>query len=115
MIRNRRFEAAGVLLFSVLFVTYSIVSAQQSSSPKRIELWAKGPAVIVSGEVSKKSEAVYIFSAKSGQLFTGQITRKEGNIGFDVTDPDGEALPEEENDFNTKLTGSLKKTGDYKI
>ena len=32
-----------------------------------------------------------------------------------MTDPDGEALPEEEYDFNTRLTGSLEKGGDYKI
>jgi hypothetical protein len=32
-----------------------------------------------------------------------------------VDDADGKGLPEEEFDFNTDLTGSLEKTGDYKI
>lgn len=32
-----------------------------------------------------------------------------------MTDPDGEALPEEEFDFNQSLRGSLVKTGLYKI
>lgn len=102
-------------LVSVLIAACAMTGAQQSSNPKRIELRAKGAPVVLEGEVRKKSEAVYIFSAKAGQRFTGRITKKDGNIGFDVTDPDGEALPEEEHDFNTKLTGSLKKTGDYKI
>src|SRR5215475_14448970 len=96
MISKRHFATCFVFLFSVLFADWTVIAAQQASNPKRIELRSKGPAVVVSGEVSKKSEAVYIFSAKAGQRFTGQITRKDGNIGFDVTDPDGEALPEEE-------------------
>ena len=44
-----------------------------------------------------------------------RITQKDGNTGFDVTDPSGDGLPEEENDFNTRLTATLPKTGDYKI
>ena len=92
-----------------------VCPAQESDNPKRIELKAGGPAVTLEGSVSKAKEAVYVFSAKAGQKFTGRITRKDGNTGFDVTDPSGEALPEEENDFNTRLTGTLPKTGDYKI
>jgi hypothetical protein len=74
-----------------------------------------GPAVTLEGAVSKSKEMVYIFSAKDGQKFTGRITKKDGNTGFDVTDPNGDALPEEEYDFNTRLTASLPKSGDYKI
>jgi hypothetical protein len=109
------FSVRTAFVFSVLIAACAISEAQQSSNPKRIELRAKGTPVVLEGEVSKKSEVVYIFSAKAGQRFNGRITRKDGNIGFDVTDPDGEALPEEEHDFNSKLIGSLKKTGDYKI
>ena len=93
----------------------SINAGQESNSPKRIEIKAGGPAVTLEGTVSKSKEMVYVFSAKAGQKFTGRITKKDGNTGFDVTDPSGEGLPEEENDFNTGLTGTLPKTGDYKI
>jgi hypothetical protein len=32
-----------------------------------------------------------------------------------VENAEGKGLPEEQFDFNTNLTGSLTKTGDYKI
>ena len=53
--------------------------------------------------------------ARPGQKFSGRITRHTGDASFAVTDPDGEALPEEEFDVNTRLKGSLTKNGDYKI
>jgi hypothetical protein len=92
-----------------------IRAGQESGNPKRIELKAGSPAVTLEGSVSKSKEAVYVFSAKAGQKFTGRITKKDGNTGFEVTDPSGDALPEEEYDFNTRLTGTLAKTGDYRI
>ena len=115
MIGKRRLSIPSAFLLSVLFAISSIIAAQQSGSPKRIELRGKGAAVVLAGAVSKKKEAVYIFGAKAGQRFTARITRKVGNIGFAVTDPDGEALPEEEQDFNTNLSSRLEKTGDYAI
>ena len=115
MLDKRALSIRSAFGVSVLIAACAMTAAQHSGNPKRIELRSKGPAVVLDGEVSKKTEVVYIFSAKAGQRFTGRVTKKDGNIGFDVTDQDGEALPEEEHDFNTKLTGSLKKTGDYKI
>jgi hypothetical protein len=93
----------------------SINAGQEPNNPKRIELKAGGPAVTLEGAVNKSKEMVFIFSAKAGQKFTGRITKKDGNTGFDVTDPSGDSLPEEEYDFNTRLTATLPKTGDYKI
>jgi hypothetical protein len=93
----------------------SIHAGQEAANPKRIEIKAGGPAVTLTGSVSKSKEMVYVFSAKAGQKFNGRITQKDGNTGFDVTAPSGDGLPEEENDFNTKLTATLPKTGDYKI
>jgi hypothetical protein len=92
-----------------------INAGQESNNPKRIELKAGAPAVTLEGAVKKSKEMVYVFSAKAGQKFTGCITKKDGNTGFDIIDPSGDGLPEEENDFNTRLTGTLPKTGDYKI
>jgi len=107
------------LIFAVsivlLLLAASIQAGQEANNPKRIEIKAGGPAVTLTGAVSKSKEAVYIFSAKAGQKFTGRITQKDGNTGFEVTDSNGDGLPEEEYDFNTKLTGSLTKTSDYKI
>jgi hypothetical protein len=57
----------------------------------------------------------YVFSARAGQKFDGRLIKKAGNIGFEITNPAGEPLAEEEYDFNVKLKGSLDKTGDYKI
>ncbi len=93
----------------------SIHAGQESGNPRRIELKAGGPPVTLEGAVSKSKDVAYVFSAKAGQKFSGRITKKDGNTGFEVTDPSGDALPEEEYDFNTKLTGTLAKTGDYKI
>ncbi|HKF58115.1 MAG TPA: hypothetical protein VKJ45_21860 [Blastocatellia bacterium] len=105
--------AAASILLTVS--AFHVRAGQQIASPKRIEIKAGGPAVTLSGTVSKSKEVVYVFSAKGGQKFTGRITQKDGNTGFDVTDPSGDGLPEEENDFNTRLTATLPKTGDYKI
>ena len=103
-------------VMTLAFLSTALIHAgQQTASPKRIEIKAGGPAVTIQGAVSKSKEAVYVFSAKAGQKFTGRITQKDGNTGFDVTDPSGESLPEEEYDFNTRLTATLPKAGDYRI
>jgi|SRR5215510_11881428 len=104
-----------ILAIAVLLSAIATIPAQQSRDPKRIEIRSKGPAVLLVGEVRKNRDVVYIFSAKAGQRFTGRFTNKDGNIGFAVTDRDGEALPEEEHEFNTSLKGTLVKTGDYLI
>jgi len=104
------------LIALVIFLSVGRLKAgQEPGGPKRIELKPGGPAVTLTGVVSKSKEVVYVFNAKAGLKFTGRITQKDGNTGFDVTDPSGEGLPEEENDFNTRLTATLPKTGDYKI
>jgi len=104
------------LIALIIFLPVGPIDAgQESGGPKRIELKSGGPAVTLTGAVRKSKEVVYIFGAKAGSKFTGRITQKDGNTGFEVTDPNGDALPEEEYDFNTRLTGSLAKTGDYKI
>ena len=104
-----------LLVASVLVSTAAAPAAQESKDAKRIQLKPGSPAVVLEGEVRKNRDAVYVFSAKANQKFTGRITLKDGITGFSVTDPNGEPLPEEEYDFNTSLKGSLKKTGDYKI
>ena|ERR1044071_5430296 len=104
-----------LLLLALSFSTAAIVASQEASSPKRIQLKPGGPAVVLESKIGKNEQRVYVFSAKAGQKFSGRITKKDGNTGFAVTDPDNAPLPEEEYDFNTSLNGSLKKTGDYKI
>jgi hypothetical protein len=52
---------------------------------------------------------------KAGRKFSGRITKKDGNTGFGVADPDGDGLLEEDFDFKQRLTGSMVKDGDYKI
>jgi hypothetical protein len=89
--------------------------SESENSPKRIELKAGAAALTLEGQVSKSKDVAYVFTAKAGQKFSGRMTKKEGNIGFEVTGPDGQGLPEEEFDFNTALKGTLEKTGDYKI
>jgi hypothetical protein len=76
---------------------------------------AGGPARIMKGEIRDRTEVVYVFKGRADQKFSGSITRHTGDASFAVTDPDGEALPEEEFDVNTRLKGSLTKNGDYKI
>jgi hypothetical protein len=76
---------------------------------------AGGPAQILKGEIRGRKEVVYVFQAKAGQRFSGLIKRQSGDASFSVTDPDGEALPEEEFDVNTNLRGTLTKSGDYRI
>jgi hypothetical protein len=104
-----------VPIFILLSLACPIHARLEAGSPKRIDIKAGGPAVTLTGSVSKSKEMAYVFSAKAGQKFSGRITQKEGNTGFDVTDPSGDGLPEEENDFNTRLTATLPKAGDYKI
>jgi hypothetical protein len=106
------FNLSVFVLSSFLFM---VAPAQRPDSPQRIEPKAGGPAVIIEGAVAKGKDVDYVFSAKAGQHFIGRITKRDSNTGFSITDPSGEALPEEENDFNVTLSGSLKKTGDYKI
>ncbi|HYL99329.1 MAG TPA: hypothetical protein VEZ90_10270 [Blastocatellia bacterium] len=106
----KRFFAVPVILFSCI-----AINGQEERPAKRIELKAGAPATVLQGVVRKDYEVVYTFSAKAGQKFRGRLTKKDGNIGFEVRDPNGDGLDEEEYDYNTHLTGSLKKTGDYKI
>jgi hypothetical protein len=115
MMRCLTFRSQLVLWLLVWLPGAVIHAAQESKTPKRIELKAGGPAVILEGEVRKDKEVVYVFSAKAGQKFSGRLIKKANNSGFAVSDPDGKGLPEEENDFNTILRGSLEKTGDYRI
>jgi hypothetical protein len=113
MIKLYQFRLA--FLFLAMLSTTALFAAQGVGNPKRIQLKAGTPAVILEGEVTKNKDVIYVFSAKAGQKFSGRITKKDGNTGFEVTDPDGQGLPEEEQDFNTTLKGSLEKTGDYRI
>ncbi|MGC9966749.1 MAG: hypothetical protein ABSE08_15195 [Syntrophobacteraceae bacterium] len=99
-----------------LLLLWSPVAARQAPGDTRIiKAIPKGPAVTLTGIVTKDKEVVYVLSSGAGLKFNGRLTKKTGNTGFNVTDPDGLGLPEEECDFNTSLTGSLEKTGDYKV
>ena len=100
---------------SLPFRLVSLIAMFLCAEGTRIELKPRGPAVPLEGEVEKGKEVFFVFSAKAGSKFTGHLVAKSGKAGFAVDDPDGKGLPEEEFDFNTDLTGSLTKTGDYKI
>jgi hypothetical protein len=85
------------------------------SAPTRIQVEPGGRAVTVEGDVEKDKDVSFVFHAQAGLKFSAHLTTKTGKAGFEVNDPDGNGLPEEEFDFNTNLTASLPKTGDYKI
>jgi hypothetical protein len=102
------------LVLALSFVLLGLTALGQVE-PQRINVRAGGPARITKGEIRDRVEVVYVFKGRSGQKFSGRIKRHSGDASFAVTDPDGEALPEEEFDVNTNLKGSLKKNGDYKI
>jgi hypothetical protein len=102
-----------LLISPVTFV--SAFSQDSAATPQRIEVQAGGPARLLKGEIKNRKEVAYVFKAKAGQKFSGRITRQTGDASFAITDPNGEALPEEEYDVNTNLKGSLTKNGDYKI
>src|SRR5580658_2779143 len=89
--------------------------AQTSSAPMRIQVKPGGPAVTLEGDVEKGKEVFFVFQAKAGLKFSGHLATKSAKAGFAVDDADGRGLPEEEFDFNTDLTGTLEKSGDYKI
>jgi ribosomal protein L35AE/L33A len=92
-----------------------VASLAMAAEPKRIALKPGAPAVTLDGEVAVGKDVVFVFQARAGMKFDGRITRKSGNAGFAVTGPGGKELPEEEFDFNTKLTGTLEKESDYQI
>ena len=112
MIKKFSFRQLVTLALLVLLVS---LSAPGQEAPQRIEVRAGGPARIMKGQIRVRREVVYVFKARASQKFSGRIKRHTGDASFAVTDPDGEALPEEEFDVNTKLKGSLKKNGDYQI
>ena len=103
------------LVLSFLLLCLPVFSQAESGAPQRLEVRPGGPARIIKGQIRGRKEVVYRFRAKAGQKFSGRITRQNGDASFNVTDPDGEALPEEEFDVNISLKGSLTKSGDYKI
>lgn len=103
---------ANVLIVLLLPI---MVRGQTNSGLTRIQVKRGGPVVTVEGDVERDREALFVFQAKAGSKFSGHLTTKSGKAGFAVDDTDGHGLPEEEFDFNTNLTGSLEKTGDYKI
>src|SRR6266498_2499203 len=97
------------LALSFLLLSLPVLAQAESGAPQRLEVRPGGPARIIKGQIRGRKEVVYIFRAKAGQKFSGRITRQTGDASFDVTDPDGEALPEEEFEVNTNLKGSLTK------
>jgi hypothetical protein len=107
---------SGPHLLLILLLVPTFVRAQTSPAPARIQLTPGGPTVTVEGDVERdKKEVVFVFQAKAESKFSGHLKTTSGKAGFEVNDADGAGLPEEEFDFNTNLTGSLPKTGDYKI
>lgn len=99
----------------MLLLLWPIMGAPAESAPTRIEVKAGGPVVTVEGDVERDKKVFFVFQANAGLKFNGRLTTRSGKAGFAVEDADGNGLPEEEDDFNTNLTGSLKKTCDYKI
>lgn len=102
-------------LFLLLFTLSQAFGGQGTAGPRRIDAKRGGPPVAARGEVRVGETVTYVFEARAGERFDGRIRRHTGSAGFDVTGPDGEALPEEEFDFNQSLQGGLVKTGLYKI
>jgi hypothetical protein len=100
----------------LLFCGPILLRAQTNSASTRIvDVKPGGPAVTLEADVENGKDVFFVFQAKSGLKFSGHLATKSGTAGFAVDDPGGKGLPEEEFDFNTDLTGSLEKTGDYKI
>jgi hypothetical protein len=94
----------------------TLLRPQTNSAPARtIKIKPGGPAITLEADVEKGREVFFAFHATAGLKFTGHLAAKSGKAGFAVDDPAGKGLLEEEFDFNTDLTGSLEKTGDYKI
>ena len=89
--------------------------AQTNTAGKRIQVKRGGQPVVIEGDVEQHKEVFFVFQAKASSKFSGRLTATSGKAGFAVDDAGGHGLPEEEFDFNTNLTGSLDKTGDYKI
>jgi len=109
------FPQRNLLHCLILIAGTFALTGQTGGAPKRIELVQGGPPVTLDGSVTEGKEVFYVFQAKAGTKFNGQLIKKGGNVGFGVDDPEGNGLPEEEYDFNSKLTGSVVKAGDYKI
>jgi hypothetical protein len=105
----------GPLLLILVLCGPIAFRAQTSSTPTRIQIKPGGPANTLQGDVEKGREVLFVFQAKAGLKFSGHLATKSGKAGFAVDDADGKGLPEEEFDFNTDLTGTLKKIGDYKV
>jgi len=101
-------------LLILLMLAPILVRAQSGTPLKRIQVQGGGP-VVIEGDVERGKEVFFVFRAKAGAKFSGQLATKSGKAGFAVDDADGRGLPEEELDFNTNLTSSLEKTGDYTI
>ena len=112
---KRRFDTRHVLAFILSFLLLGLSLVHAETGPQRIEMRAGGPPLIIKGEIRGRKEVVYVFKGERGQKFSGRIKSQTGDASFAVTDPDGDALPEEEFDVNVSLEGSLKKSGDYKI
>jgi hypothetical protein len=83
--------------------------------PIRVELKSGAPPTILKGQVEAGKGVVYRFQAKAGSRFEGVLTVRGGDPWFEISDPDGTELPEEEFEQNRKLKGSLVKTGDYTL
>ena len=116
LMSHRRLTLHILALVLSWLTIYFAVGAQTPSPPaRRIQVRTGGPAQILKGEIRGRKEVVYVFKAKAGQRFSGRIRRQSGDASFSVTDPEGQALPEEEFDVNTTLRGSLTKSGDYRI
>ncbi|MBD2743949.1 hypothetical protein [Coleofasciculus sp. FACHB-1120] len=89
----------------------TVLAAQPKGRTQRVR-FAKGKSsAVVEYSVVRGTRDIYVLGAKARQKMTIAITSLEENAVFDIVDPNGRMIDQEA----TSWTGTLPKTGDYKI
>jgi hypothetical protein len=100
-------------------------ASEQNSKTERIRFAPGKSSTVISGKIIGNEEIVYLVGARAGQTIKVKITegaRTDGGENndavFHIIAPDGSypmGMAGEMAEFDTGWSGTLKKTGDYKI
>lgn len=94
-------------------------TSEQNPTSERIRFAPGKSSIVISGNITKGKEKVYILGVRSGQTIKVKITDggENNDVVFYIVAPDGlrPMGDEEGGGYDSAWSGKLQKSGDYKI
>jgi len=107
-----------VIMLALIFTVQQTGAGQGGKIIKRVKFDPGSSSAALKGAINKGREVVYVLGARKGQRLEASIDGKSeaNDVVFSITGPDGKSLMGREgDDYDTKWSGVLPKTGDYQL